>query len=214
MQTDKTYPTFSIFGSPSDVHLHRDASPDPMHTLTHLSALSFFQPELHEGASPVFVQQYVGPANQRMLESIIQLIEETEELGLLPISFRKRLILVLIEGLQNSVKYGMRTMSRHPMICFRLEVFSTSYARVCFGNYIHVQQQASLADQLQQLKRKTPEALKQLYILRSREKVISRDVIPSAGLGLIEITRCAASMRYRFQPESNAVWFELETEVR
>ncbi|MGL5889322.1 MAG: DUF6272 family protein, partial [Bacteroidia bacterium] len=163
-----------------------------MLNLTSFSHKSYFQPDAEKELNLLFVQHYHGPAHQGFVEAVLQLIEETEVISALPLNFRKRLFLVVIEGLQNCVKYGSKGNSRYPVIGFRLEVLRSGEARVCFGNFVSAVAQQQLSEQLKALGTKSPDSLRQLYILRSREKVTTRDSKPSAGLGLIEITRCAA----------------------
>jgi hypothetical protein len=194
----------------------QQAADDPtMLTLTSLSLQSYFHhsPPLQEQAL-YFVQHYQGPVHQGMVESILQLIEESAEIQLLPLGLRKRVFLVVIEGLQNAVKYGLRTNNNYPLAAFKLELHKNNEVRVCFANYVNTAHTAELGEHIKQLKAKTPEALKQLYILRSREKVTSRDSNPSAGLGLIEIVRCAAAIRCHFLPAQHAQWFEMEVVLR
>lgn len=192
------------------------AADDPiMLTLTTLSLQSYFHHSPSEQERDLFfVQHYHGPINQNMVESLLQLIEESAEVQSLPLGIRKRLFLVVIEGLQNAVKYGLRTNNNYPLAAFKLELHKNGEARVCFANYVHGGHSNELAQHIQQLKAKSPEGLKQLYILRSREKVTSRDSTPSAGLGLIEIVRCAASIRFHILPAKAGQWFELEVELR
>lgn len=185
-----------------------------MLNLTSFSRQSYFQPVAEKEQRYLFIQHYHGPLQQNFLEAVLQLIEESNEILALPLTFRKRLFLVIIEGLQNCVKYGWRETSRNPTSGFRLEILPSGEARVCFGNFVKPSEQQYLADQLKNLQSKTPEALRQLYILRSREKVTTRDSKPSAGLGLIEIMRCAAQLRYHFDLTGNANWFEMEVIVR
>ncbi|MCA6363603.1 MAG: hypothetical protein IM638_11240 [Bacteroidetes bacterium] len=185
-----------------------------MLTLTNLSLQSYF----HNSPSPqehelYFVQHYQGPVNQGVVESLLQLIEESAEVQLLPLGLRKRLFLVVIEGLQNAVKYGLRN-NKHPLAAYKLELHKNGEARVCFANYVNTANAGALCEHVKQLKAKSPEGLKQLYILRSREKVTSRDSKPSAGLGLIEIVRCAAAIRCHFLPAQYAQWFEMEVVLR
>jgi two-component sensor histidine kinase len=194
-------------------HIMLTLAPD-MLNLTSFSHKSYFQPEAGKVSDLLFVQHYHGLAHQVFVEAVLQLIEETEAILALPLTFRKRLILVVVEGLQNSVKYGNKENSRYPVIGFRLEIHRSGEARICFGNFVHAAAQQLLGDQLKSLGTKSPDSLRQLYILRSREKVTTRDSKPSAGLGLIEITRCAAQLRYRFEPRHDtASWFEMEVIV-
>lgn len=185
-----------------------------MLNLTSFSLKSYFQPDAEKEIDLLFVQHYHGPANQSFVETMLQLIEESEIISALPLAFRKRLFLVVIEGLQNCVKYGGKENSRYPIIGFRIEIMRSGDARVCFGNFVSAANQFQFSEQLKSLSAKSSDSLRQLYILRSREKVVSRDSNPSAGLGLIEITRCAAQLRYRFEPKGNASWFEMEVTVR
>jgi anti-sigma regulatory factor (Ser/Thr protein kinase) len=185
-----------------------------MLNLTSFSLKSYFQPDAGKELDLLFVQHYQGPANQSFVETMLQLIEESEIISALPLSFRKRLFLVVIEGLQNCVKYGDKENSRYPVIGFRIEVLRSGEARLCFGNFVSFADQQRFSEQLKSLAAKSSDSLRQLYILRSREKVVTRDSKPSAGLGLIEITRCAAQLRYHFEPKGTASWFEMEIIVR
>lgn len=186
-----------------------------MLTLTTLSLQSYFHHSPSKQEHELFfVQHYHGPVHQGMVESLLQLIEESTEVQSLPLGLRKRLFLVVIEGLQNAVKYGLRLNNNYPLAAFKLELRKNGEARLCFANYVNTDYSDELAQHIQQLKAKSPEGLKQLYILRSREKVTSRDSKPSAGLGLIEIVRCAATLRFHFLPSKDAQWFELEAVLR
>jgi hypothetical protein len=188
---------------------------DPiMLTLTTLSLQSYFQPPTEQEHEVLFQQHYHGPIHQGMVESLLQLIEESAGLRVLPLPFRKRLFLVVIEGLQNAVKYGHKESSQHPVVGFKIEIRKNGEARVCFANYVAEEKIEVFNHHILALKAKSADGLKQLYILRSREKVISRDTKPSAELGLIEITRCASSLRHHFLPAKNAQWFEMEVIVR
>lgn len=169
--------------------------------------------EIDIGAS--FRQHYIGLASQELIEAFLNMLSESTVVGLPHAPARKRLLLVLIECMQNAVKYGMQTTDPYPEISYELVIDTNGTSHIRMGNYVSGEQVEHLQNLLGKLETMGEQKLKELFISLSRDKVKTIDSSPSSGLGWIEIIRCSKNgIRYGFEQISdNCFWFTYQVEV-